>query len=99
MLNFSILNYFLKFWGPFESLFASLDDLNVAVTSCIHQTAQHYGSKTVFEQFATRFLMKEVHYIHLYNGSLIHQSKMQVIILNSRVISTVHVYIPWVYYM
>ena len=54
------IEYFSKFWGPFEEIFATLDDLSSSVTEAIHQTADHYDKKTFIEQFATRFLLKEV---------------------------------------
>ena len=53
--------YFSKFWTSFDKLFSNIDDISHAVTDTIHMTAKHYNDKSFIEQFATRYLLREVH--------------------------------------
>jgi len=56
-----LCEYFAKFWGPFEDIFATLDDFGSSISTAMNITAQQYSGQSFMEQFATRFLIKEVH--------------------------------------
>jgi quinol monooxygenase YgiN len=55
-----LCNYFVNHWGPFGEIFGALEDLNPTITKALNYTFQAYKQDSFFNQFATRFMMKEV---------------------------------------
>ncbi|XP_032226476.1 N-terminal EF-hand calcium-binding protein 1 isoform X2 [Nematostella vectensis] len=55
-----LYEYFKKEMGPFEEVFAGLEEMNSAVSNALIQSAKLYPEKRFFGKFATRFLLKEV---------------------------------------
>ncbi|XP_077983309.1 N-terminal EF-hand calcium-binding protein 1-like [Glandiceps talaboti] len=55
-----LCTYFSKHLGPFQEIFAALEDLSHSVTNALQVTAKDYPEASFYEQFTTRFLLKEV---------------------------------------
>ena len=61
-VHFPLLEYFAKFWGPFEHIFATLDDLGVSISNAMNITSQ-----------VCMYMYKAASYLYVGPGFHLHQ--------------------------